>query len=303
MSAGVCGMTEFQNQDYSILLACSGLLGIRMLEYLYKNEKVSAVLTDKNSKGVVDFCSRVNLPLFIGNARNDECFKFVKEYKKSILLSINYLFLFDERVIKLFEYKFNIHGSLLPKYRGRTPHVWAIINNEKKTGITIHEISLECDSGDILFQKEIPIKYSDTGGSMLQKYYFLYPKILEHFLLLFREGKTVGRKQEKDLMTYFGKRTPEDGKINWDWQRERIYNWVRALSLPYPGAFCFLRDMRIIVLKILFSDFGFSSEIKNGTIVFVSKKSFIVKTANGCIEVVGHNLRDNIIVSKGDILT
>jgi methionyl-tRNA formyltransferase len=191
---------------------------------------------------------------------------------------------------------------LLPKYRGRTPHVWAIINNEKKTGITIHDITLECDAGDIFLQKEIPVKHSDTGASILRRYSFHYPRIIRSFLQSLKEGKITAIKQDENLMTYFGKRTPEDGRINWNWQRERIYNWVRALAHPYPGAFCFLRDVRIIINRIVFSDLGFFSDTGNGTVVSVAEDSFIVKTQNGCIEVVDYNIENNIMPSKEDVL-
>jgi methionyl-tRNA formyltransferase len=112
-------------------------------------EKIIAVLTDRNSSGIIDFCNKKDIPVFVENARNDRCLVFVEQYKNSVLFSVNYLFLFDERMINSFKYKFNIHGLLLPKYRGRTPRVWAIINNDKKTGISIHDITLECDAGDI----------------------------------------------------------------------------------------------------------------------------------------------------------
>lgn len=109
-------------------------------------------------------------------------------------------------------------------------------------------------------------------------------------------------KQDEGLMTYFDKRTPEDGRINWNWQRERIYNWVRALAPPYPGAFCFLGDVKITINRILFSDFGFFSKTKNGTVVALAKDSFIVKTQNGCIEVADYSIENNIMLSKGDVL-
>jgi methionyl-tRNA formyltransferase len=115
--------------------------------------------------------------------------------------------------------------------------------------------------------------------------------------------KITREKQNENLMTYFGKRVPEDGRINWDWQRERIYNWVRALAPPYPGAFCFLKNIKIHITQILFSDFGFFCNVNNGTIVAVARDSFVVKTSNGCIEVVGYNVVNNIIISNGDILT
>jgi methionyl-tRNA formyltransferase len=298
-------MTELsvKGWDNSLLLACSGLLGNRVLTYLYNKEKIIAVLTDKKSIETINFCNKNNVPCFAGNARDDKCLIFMKQYKNSILFSVNYLFLFDEQAIQLFKYKFNIHGSLLPKYRGRTPHIWAIINNEKKTGITIHDITLECDAGDIFSQKIMPIKHSDTGASVLRKYFFHYPRIIEEFLRTFRDQKTIKRKQDETLMTYFGKRTPEDGGINWDWQRERIYNWVRALAPPHPGAFCFLENTKIIINRIVLSDFGFFYHIDNGTIVTVAKNSFIVKTPNGCIEVIDYSIVGDTVLSKGDVLS
>jgi methionyl-tRNA formyltransferase len=297
-------MTELsgKGQYNSLLLACSGLLGAKALKYLYNKEKIIAVLTDKNSPEIINLCSKKNVPCFVGNIRNNRGLAFVERYKNSILFSINYIFLFDERIIKLFKYKFNIHGSLLPKYRGRTPHIWAIINNEKKTGVSIHDITLECDAGDIFFQEEIPIKHSDTGASILKKYFFHYPRIIKGFLDSLRDQRITKRKQNESLMTYFDKRTPEDGRINWEWQRERIYNWVRALAHPYPGAFCFLENAKIIINQIVFSDFGFFSHITNGTIVASAKDGFTVKTPNGCIKVVDYVITGDIELSSGGIL-
>jgi len=287
-----------------IVLACSGFLGNVVLKCLYKEKVIDAVLTDKNSTEIINFCSKNEIDCFIGNARNDKCLEFVQKYKDKFLFSVNYLFLFDQRILNIFKYKINIHGSLLPKYRGRTPHVWAIINNENKTGITIHDITLECDAGDILFQKEIPITYYDTGGTILQKYIYHYPRMIKQFLCLFCERKIVPKKQDEYLKTYFDKRTPEDGKIVWDWQRERIYNWVRALAPPYPGSFCFLGESKIVINKIKLSDFGFSCDMKNGIVCDVNTSSFIVKTPNGCVEIIDYIVNENTIsLKKGDILT
>jgi methionyl-tRNA formyltransferase len=289
--------------DCRLVLACSGLLGNVVLKFLFREKIIDAVLTDKKSTEIIDFCSKNRIEHFIGNARNDRCLEFVQKYKNDILFSANYLFLFDERILNLFRYRFNIHGSLLPKYRGRTPHIWAIINNERKTGITIHDITLECDAGNVFFQKEIPITYYDTGGTILQKYIYHYPRIIKQFLLLFCEQKIVTQKQDERLRTYFDKRTSEDGKIVWDWQRERIYNWVRALAPPYPGAFCFFGDSKMVINKIRFSDFGFSCDMKNGIVRDVNKDSITVKTPNGCIEIIDYIGNGNIAsIKKDDIL-
>jgi methionyl-tRNA formyltransferase len=288
--------------NYSIVLACSGLLGNEVLKFFHKEKNLVAVLTDKKSSEIINFCSKNAVAYFVGNARNDKCFQFVKKYKNCILFSANYLFLFDERILNNFKYKFNIHDSLLPKYRGRAPNVWAIINNEKKTGITIHEMTLECDAGDIFLQKEMPISYLDTGGTILKKCFYYYPRLVKQFLHLFYKQKIIPRKQDESIATYFAKRTPEDGRIIWDWQRERIYNWVRALAPPYPGAFCFFEKTKIIINKISFSDFGFSCDIKNGTILYLDKDSFIVKTQNGCIEITDYIIDCKVLLKKGCVL-
>jgi methionyl-tRNA formyltransferase len=285
-----------------LVLACSGLLGSVALKYLYREKIIDAVLTDKKSIEIISFCSKNKIDCFIGNARNNECLEFIQKYKDDILFSVNYLFLFDERILIFFRHKFNIHGSLLPKYRGRTPHVWAIINNERKTGITIHDIISECDAGDILLQKEIPISCYDTGGTILQKYIYHYPRMIKQFLYLFSEQKIVPKKQDEQQKTYFDKRTPEDGRIVWDWQRERIYNWVRALAPPYPGAFCFLGELKMIINKLKYSDCGFSCDMKNGLVRDVNADSVIVKTPNGCVEIPDYTSDGNIAsIKKGDV--
>ena len=181
----------------------------------------------------------------------------------------------------------NVHGSLLPKYRGRTPHVWAIINNEKKTGITAHMITSECDKGAIISQKEIPILDSDTGGSVLRKYTEVYPVLIDEVIEKILSGKLAGCliEQDETKATYYSKRTPDDGEIDWNWQKERIYNWVRAMAPPeYPGAFFFDNEKKIVVQKIEYSDIGFPQGSTNGSIILHDDKEYIIKTPNGCVK-------------------
>src|SRR5690606_30041161 len=122
--------------------------------------------------------------------------EFIAKNKCEILISINYLFLIESDIINSSKgLAFNIHGSLLPKYRGRTPHVWAIINGEVFTGITAHIIDKRCDSGDILEQIKIPIALDDTGGSILKKYEVEYLPLIEKVILNFAQNKLNPKKQ------------------------------------------------------------------------------------------------------------
>ena len=90
--------------------------------------------------------------------------------------------------------------------------------------------------------------------------------------------------------TYFGKRVPEDGHIDWNWQKERIYNWIRAQAKPYPGAFTFLNDKKITIDAISFTDDGFHCEVANGTVLTIDPLK--IKTQNGVIAI--DQLRESI---------
>lgn len=268
----------------NISLLISGKLGHNLLTELYDYTYVQLIATDKNSLEIIDFAKNKNIPICIGNPRNGKLAAVIENSNNELLLSINYLFLIEEDVIKKFSYPINFHGSLLPKYRGRTPHVWSIINNESETGVTAHFIDLGCDTGDIILQKKIRILENDTGFSILEKYIKIYPLIVREIIALF-ESKNIKRlKQKESIATIYGKRTPDDGKINWDWHKERIRNWVRAQTNPYPGAFSFYEDKKIIIDKVSFCETGFNNELSNGTILQVNP-DLIVKTSNGAVKI------------------
>ena len=278
----------------------SGNLGKDTLEKIILNFNVVFVLTDSNSQDILSLCEDNKIPYFKGNPRNSIGYNFIKKIEVDIIVSINYLFLIEKDIIQHSkQLTFNVHGSLLPKYRGRTPHVWSIINNEKEAGITAHVIDEGCDTGDIISQIKIPINKIDTGADVLNKYKLEYYNLILGVFKKLNSGKLELIKQDEKLATYFGKRTPEDGRINWNWQKERIRNWVRAQSYPYPGAFSFFNNNKIIIDEIKFSSHGFNFKDENGLILKVNP-SIIIKTVNGALEV--KKMRNNIELSVGDKL-
>lgn len=282
----------------SVVVAVSGGLGFECLKHIVGQEDVKAILTDRLSSRIIEFAEETNIPLFVGNPREGRAATFLSINPAGLLLSINYVFIFDQGILECFDAAVNIHGSLLPKYRGRTPHVWAIINNESVCGITAHLISLDCDAGNILIQDEIKILEEDTGGSILEKYSSRYPFIIDEIFDLVKLGDLSGKPQNESMATYFGKRTSDDGLIIWAWQRERIRNWVRAQTRPYPGAFAFLGTEKIIVWQVRFSDYGFRSDMIDGTILCKRSNSFIVKTPNGCLEIVDFEMPSPLTILK-----
>ncbi len=267
-----------------ITLLISGKLGFNLLVKLFGQFEIECIATDKGSADIISFAQEKKIQLFIGNPRGGRLSDFIGEPESELLLSINYLFLVDKALINKFKYPVNFHGSLLPKYRGRTPHVWAIINNEKETGITAHFIDSECDTGDVLLQLKVPIEEEDTGSSILEKYIELYPVVISKVVIMYQSGSLIAQKQDNRFATIYRKRTPDDGRINWDWHKERIRNWVRAQANPYPGAFTYYGDIKVIIDKVSYSPIGFDNNIANGTILQVSPE-LIVKTSNGAIKI------------------
>ncbi len=267
----------------SLGLLVSGNLGASALKHLEVNHIVTFVMTDNNSDNIIEFCKNKNIKYFVGNPRSGRCNTFIKKIDIDVLISINYLYIIEKELISLPRIMaFNIHGSLLPKYRGRTPHVWAIINDEVETGITAHLIDEGCDTGDIIEQIAIPIDEEDTGADILIRFNEKYLHLVNLVLQKIKDDNILLYKQDHNIASFFGKRTSLNGHINWDWQKKRIYNWIRAQAHPYPGAYTFLNTKKIIIDKISYSDAAFSDNMPNGLILSINP--ILVKTPNGVVK-------------------
>jgi UDP-4-amino-4-deoxy-L-arabinose formyltransferase/UDP-glucuronic acid dehydrogenase (UDP-4-keto-hexauronic acid decarboxylating) len=143
---------------------------------------------------------------------------------------------------------FNLHGSCLPYYRGRCPVNWVIINGEKQTGVTLHYMVEKPDAGDIVGQKPVMIDVSDTAKTLYDKLCGAAKELLEEVLPLMKKGKVQRQKQDLSQGSYYGGRRPEDGRIDWKKSADEIYNLIRAVTEPYPGAFAlFDNDEKIII--------------------------------------------------------
>lgn len=279
----------------------SGGLGLSCLKQLHSQYAVAVIFTDRQSIDIIDFAKSNSILLFAGNPRNGKGSAFLKSHGISfdLLVSVNYLFLIEQDLIQYPTVAaINFHGSLLPRYRGRTPHVWAIINNEKLTGITAHFIAEGCDEGPVIDQLEIPISREETGGGLLAKFNSLYPGFINQVVSRFASGKVIGRIQDESQATFFGKRTPESGRIDWSWSREKIYNWVRAQADPYPGAFAFCKEQKIIIDKIEFSDAPHNFADPHG-LVLEGGSNPVVKTGEGAVRLVA--IRGMYNFERGEI--
>lgn len=144
---------------------------------------------------------------------------------------------------------YNMHGSLLPKYRGRVPVNWAIIQGETETGATLHAMNEKPDNGAIVSQQAVPILINDTAQEVFDKVTVAAEMALHKVLPALIVGRAPHMGQDLSQGAYFGGRKPEDGRIDWNWNATRIHNFVRALTRPYPGAFADVRERRIVLWR------------------------------------------------------
>ncbi|HET7670591.1 MAG TPA: formyltransferase [Burkholderiales bacterium] len=133
---------------------------------------------------------------------------------------------------------FNLHGSLLPKYRGRAPLNWAILKGERETGVTLHEMVEKPDAGRIVDQQAVPIGPDDTAVEVFHRMTAAAGAVLARNLPALVSGSVQFRPNDLARGSYYGRRRPEDGRIDWTRSAQEIHDLVRAVAPPFPGAFC-----------------------------------------------------------------
>jgi methionyl-tRNA formyltransferase len=144
---------------------------------------------------------------------------------------------------------FNMHGSLLPRYRGRSPVNWAILRGETETGATLHEMVAKPDAGRIVDQERVPIGADDLAVDVFRKMTAAAAAVLERSLPKLIDGSAELRDQDLAAGSYFGGRKPEDGRIDWSRPAREVHDLVRAVAPPFPGAFTEVGGERLRVLR------------------------------------------------------
>ncbi|KQQ35979.1 formyltransferase [Duganella sp. Leaf126] len=142
---------------------------------------------------------------------------------------------------------YNMHGSLLPQFRGRAPVNWAVLHGATQTGATLHEMTVKPDAGAIVAQTAVPILPDDTAHQVFGKVTVAAEQTLWSVLPALLDGSAPRRANDLRLGSYFGGRTPADGLIDWQRDAQTVYNLHRAVAPPYPGAFTRIGD-RVLTL-------------------------------------------------------
>ncbi|KTR90911.1 bifunctional UDP-4-amino-4-deoxy-L-arabinose formyltransferase/UDP-glucuronic acid oxidase ArnA [Pantoea dispersa] len=177
---------------------------------------------------------------------------------------------------------FNLHGSLLPKYRGRAPLNWVLVNGETETGVTLHRMVKRADAGDIVAQQRVAIDPQDNALTLHRKLVACADQLLEGALPPMKRGEIAATPQNDAEATMVGRRTPEDGRINWELPAAKVNNLVRAVTDPWPGAFAYAGTVKFVVWKGRVHQDAPSA--KPGTVLSV--EPFLIACGEGALEVV-----------------
>lgn len=233
-------------------------MGLAGLEALVRHGyDISAVFTHEDDPGencwfgsVKDWALRRNIPVYTTEEINSgQWIGKIRELKPDIIFSFYYRKMIASEILAIPELgAFNLHGSLLPLYRGRCPVNWVLVNGEKKTGVTLHYMVDKPDAGDIVGQREVVIDFKDNARTLYDKLCAQASLLLDELLPRILTGRIPRSRQNLAAGSYFGGRRPEDGRIEWNKSAVEIYNLIRAVTEPYPGAFALLDNNEKIII-------------------------------------------------------
>ncbi len=192
---------------------------------------------------------RHGIPVYVTAGRLEEtAVARIASLEPAVIYSFYYRALLADTVLKSASVgAFNLHGSLLPAYRGRAPVNWVLVNGEHKTGVTLHHMVARADAGDIVAQCATEISDDDTAFTLYQRLVAIGARMVREWHPRIVTGTAPRFPQDRTRATYFGRRRPEDGRIQWVWPARRIFNLVRAVTHPYPGAFCFAQGRKLFI--------------------------------------------------------
>lgn len=232
-------------------IGCAGIEALLTAGY-----DIAAVFThaddpkENNFYGsVAQLCARNGIPVHAPEDANHPLWiERIAKLNPDFIFSFYYRNLLGEALLATAKKgAFNLHGSLLPQYRGRAPANWVLVNGETETGVTLHRMVKRADAGPILAQQKVVIDRTDTGLTLHAKLRDAATSLLRDALPQLAQGKLAETAQDETKATYFGRRTAADGKLDWKKPAEELFNLVRAVTQPYPGAFCAVGEHKLIV--------------------------------------------------------
>ena len=292
----------------TVVLAYSniGCVGIKAL--LKHGFEIAMVFTHKDDPqekiwfdSVAELAAKHNIPVFAPiNINHPLWIEKVKGEKPDILFSFYYRQILQREILDIPKSGcLNLHGSLLPKYRGRVPINWVLVNGERETGVTLHDMTPRPDDGDIVAQEKIAISDDDTALTLHRKTTQAADRLLDGILPRILNGTAPRIPQDHRQATYFGGRRPSDGEIDWFKTAREVRNLVRAVTKPFPGAFSFIGERKCFFWEVRETPLEIANPVP-GTII--SLEPLTIATGANAI-VVSYGQAEGSIYMTGEQLT
>lgn len=218
---------------------------------------VVAEIRPEQHEALREIAGERRLPLLIQPRKTSDSYasfvEQVRELSPDMILVNSYSMLLRDEVLAVPPFgSANIHGALLPQYRGSNPMQWALINNETETGVTMHYMDSNFDTGDIIAQRRVPIFFEDTWLNVRDRIGEATDAMLDEEMPRLLSRTNTRTPQDEKLARHHRRRRPEDGLVDWEQSALSIYNLVRALVRPLPGAFYHHGAGKIVLDEYLF---------------------------------------------------
>lgn len=284
-------------------------LGLDFLKTMFRLSKetlIGALTFDDTSDTrtkfdeIIKFCQKEGIHYHVVKSRNHSE-EIIREQNPDICIVAGWYWLFGSQTLKCVPHGLlGIHNSLLPKYRGGAPLVWSIINDEPRVGFSMFILTEGMDDGDILFQYDFELTDNDDVGDILINIERQAVKTLEKNYQKILNGQLKPVPQNHAKATYCTQRRPEDGLIDWNKSAREVFNFIRAQSKPYPGAYTIYNGSKLIMWDAIINKnayFGIAGQVakisKEGvTVICGDNRSIMIKNINSD----GKNLRSNELI-------
>jgi UDP-4-amino-4-deoxy-L-arabinose formyltransferase/UDP-glucuronic acid dehydrogenase (UDP-4-keto-hexauronic acid decarboxylating) len=282
-----------------------GCVGIE--ELLRNGIEIAAVFTHVDDPqenlwfhSVAELAASHDIPVFAPENINHPLWvRRIKDMAPDILFSFYYRHLVKPAILDIPPAGcLNLHGSLLPKYRGRCPVNWVLIHGETETGVTLHYMTAKPDAGDVVSRKKVAISDGDTARSLHEKQARASRELLAEVLPQIKNGAAPRVPQDAAQATYYGGRRPADGEIDWTKEPHQIRNLVRAVTRPYPGAFSYVGDRKCLFWAVSAVPYD-SGKSPPGTIV--STEPLVITCGRGAVRVDAGQVADAVYMTGAQL--
>lgn len=273
------------------VLFIGGRIGYEALGTLLRLVKVSHVFLEREhahesvrySERIEALCEKAGVPLS-DDLREDALLAACRAIRPDYLMCFGYRRMIRSAVLACAKIAcVGSHFSPLPRYRGFAPLNWLLIHGEKQTAVNVFFLCDEVDAGDIIARSDIPISDEDDINTLTEKCVAALPGVLEHAVAALEIGRPRGEKQDHSLATYTCSRNPEDGLIDWKASSKEIYDLVRALTYPWPGAYTYYKGRRIYIWRCqIVQEKPYEGRVC-GKVIGTGEQGFKVLTGDGSV--------------------